>query len=470
MQKALLKFLVFELIERVARFRLLTQAAKEELSLQVPALYQALLREASNLEAFVLEQRSTLNRLFNDSPLHGQGLATNPRTQRDEAVPELLREVYTRLCPPSRLLAHLKNLQVEPETHLFLKDALAGVFSHSKPVGELSVFLVPEGETKPFSGLSANLSAPAILLQPLSILQKSNPLGWLVLCGSAVDSLIASSGVLENLKQELSRIRQKKSGAPSSSLRLPQSTEETMTEELFRHAIHLRLIGPAYYFEVLSQTLLTGGTGLLKTLEPALFFGLNHQNFVHKSLVILHEACERSKVSESESVSFCSSVWSEEALAVIYRAAEKLIPAKWAFNEKQLNRAVQLRDRLGEGILISSSARYDLGEVSDKLRQTGLGSSSNDGPDSLANVSIGSSLPIYEPLSMMTEYPHSPREIVNAGWLHKIDRGPIWLYSLLNEEPEVGFERLCALLQEQDTLLRKSIEVSQIHRVLLGSA
>jgi hypothetical protein len=69
----------------------------------------------------------------------------------------------------------------------------------------------------------------------------------------------------------------------------------------------------------------------------------------------------------------------------------------------------------------------------------------------------------------MTEYPHSPREVVNAGWLHKVERGPVWLYSILNEDREEGFEKVLELLNYQDHLLRKSIEVSEVHRVLLCS-
>jgi hypothetical protein len=71
---------------------------------------------------------------------------------------------------------------------------------------------------------------------------------------------------------------------------------------------------------------------------------------------------------------------------------------------------------------------------------------------------------------MMTEYPHTPREIINAGWLHKMERGPVWLYATLNEEDDAGFNRILEVLDYQDHLLRKSIEVSEVHRVLLCNA
>src|SRR6478609_3095207 len=142
MQKTLLKFLVFELIERIARFRLLTQAAGDELLLQSPNLFEGLLKESAELEGLILEQRSSLNYLLNSGPANGSGMATSPRASRQDLIPSLLQEVYSRLCSPSRVLTHLNNLSVEPETQLFLSDAL---LSQGKNAGELSVFLVAEG-------------------------------------------------------------------------------------------------------------------------------------------------------------------------------------------------------------------------------------------------------------------------------------------------------------------------------------
>jgi|GEM_PF-2100235 len=450
MQKTLLKFLVFELIERIARFRLLTQVAGDELQLQSPKLYEGLLKESAELEGLILEQRNSLNYLLNSSSNNGSGMATNPRSARQDSIPSLLQEVYSRLCSPSRVLTHLNNLKIEPETQLFLNDAL---LSHGKSFGELSVFLVAEGDNQAFNSLSSNLSAPNILIQPLPILQKSNPLGWLSLCETTINNLMSSTGALEALRQEVIRGRAKKAIASA------QHSDEALLEDLFRHAIQLRILGPAYYFEVVAQTLLTGSIAALKQIESALFFGLNHQNFIHKSLLILHEACERSKNADLDTIP----IWQEDTLAIIYRAAEKLIPSKWAFSEKQWERSIQLSERLNQGILVSSSARHSLSDVQEKLIQL-------DFKNGILNSQASSStLDIYEPLSMMTEYPHSPREIVNAGWLHKVERAPIWLYSLLNEEPDKGFKRLGDLLSEQDSLLLKSIEVSEVHRVLLGT-
>jgi hypothetical protein len=218
---------------------------------------------------------------------------------------------------------------------------------------------------------------------------------------------------------------------------------------LLQHAIHLRLLGPAYYFFALSEAFFAQDDDFLQFTEPALFFGLNHQNFTHKSLVILHEACERSKPDLKTALLPLP----EETLAAVYRAVEKAIPTKFAFQDRHMERALPLQERIGRGVLLSSSPLYPVGEVAEKLNKT-------RGREDFS---------IYDPLSMMTEHPHSPREIVNAGWLHKVERGPVWLYSALNEEQGQGFDRVLELLDYQDGLLRKSIEVSEVHRVLLCS-
>jgi len=163
--------------------------------------------------------------------------------------------------------------------------------------------------------------------------------------------------------------------------------------------------------------------------------------------VILHEAAERGKAATEK----MPSTLSGEAMAGLFRTAEKLIPEHFAFQGKHFERAIQLQERLEQGILASSTPLYPVAEVSDTLTEQ------RDSAD----------FSIYGTLSMMTEYPHTPREIVNAGWLHKIERGPVWLYSVLNEDRDAGFPHATTQIDYQDHLLRKSIEISEVHRVLL---
>ncbi len=432
MQKTFLKFIIFELIERIARFRLLLNELADDLRDEAPALFATLQAEATALESSILEKRTTLNGLFND-----QDSAAVKQALPSDLLDSLLKGSYQALCRLTRVLSAYHALQVSPETRLFLKDALPDDLLQK--AGEQSVFLTAEGKSHlPLFG-----SYEGVLIDQLSVLQKNNPLGWLSLSDAYATHLLDSVSSFQTLRSELLKGDRHKSDG--------SSLQEVQLDTLLRHAIHLRLAGPAYYFHALSNAIFQQDDNFLQAMEPALFFGLNHQNLTHKSWVILHEACERSKSSKTRDGDLNASTLPEEFWGAIYRAVEKIIPAKFAFQEKNLDRSLQLQERLSQGILLSSTPHFSVEEVSDVLSET------RQTPE----------FSIYQPLSMMTEYPQSPREIVNAGWLHKVERGPVWLYSVLNEDDNGGFDKLCEVLAAQDNLLCKSIETSEVHRVLL---
>jgi hypothetical protein len=428
MQKTFLKFVVFELVERIVRYRLLLDECDDSLQKSAPGLKQSLRQEADALEERLLSQKVLLNKLFSE------GGAGNSK-QAPAGLEPLIEEIYARLGQISRLLIHLKPLEVESETLLFLKDILPHELI--KEAGEQSVFLSPEGDQE---ALPPHLLSN-VLVDTVSVLQKNNPLGWVGLTQGFSRHLLENASSLEALKLELLKSEKKKQHA---------GVTEALVESLLRHAVSLRLVGPAYYFHALSEAVFARDEAFLHFVEPALFYGLNHQNFTHKSLVIMHEACERSKPAQ-ESDSATAPPLAEEVLAQVFRTIEKLIPVKYAFQEKHMERAIYLQERLSQGVMLSSSPMYPVEEVSEVLEST------RDRED----------FSIYAPLSMLTEYPHTTREIVNAGWLHKMERGPVWLYTILNEPHPQGFLKVSDLLSYQDHLLRKSIEVSEVHRVLL---
>lgn len=421
MQKTFLKFVMFELVERIARFRLLLNECADDLHESAPGLKRSLNEEAGQLEERLLSQRNQLNKLFVENNNGKQSLFN---------LDPVIEESYGRLCELSRVLLHLKQIDLSPETYLFLKDALPADLT--KGVGEQSVLLTAEGDGHPVrSGLLSK-----VLVDVLPVLQKNNPLAWVSLTRSYARHLLENASTLEALKLELVK---------SDKLKLDEAT----VESLLVHALNLRLQGPAYYFQALAEAVLNKDESYLPVVEPALFFGLNHQNFTHKNLVIMHEACEKAR-PEGKDV---PPSLTEDVLTDLFHKVEKLIPAKAAFNEKNLERAIALQERLGQGVLLSSTPLYPVGEVAETLER-----------DRKTEA-----FSIYGPLGMMTEYPHSPREIVNAGWLHKVERGPVWLYSILNEERSEGFEKVLDILDYQDHLLRKSIETSEVHRVLIST-
>ncbi|HEY9685765.1 MAG TPA: hypothetical protein V6C52_02190 [Coleofasciculaceae cyanobacterium] len=418
MQKTFLKFVMFELVERIARFQLLLNECADALHETAPGLKHALEQEARQLEDQLLAHKTQLNRLFSEG------------NSGKHSIEPVLGESYARLCGLSQMLKHLRQLELAPETYLFLKDALPADLL--KNAGEQSILLVAEGEGNPvLPGL-----LPKVLVDSLSILQKNNPLAWVGLTRSYTRHLLGSASSLETLKQDLLKAGKKQAIAGY----------DATIDSLLMHALNLRLLGPAYYFYSLVDAVISRDEHFLQLIEPALFFGLNHQNFTHKSLVIMHEASERARPESANT----PAPLAEDVLTNLFHKVEKVIPAKAAFQAKHLERAILLQERLNQGVLLSSTPMFPVGEVA----------------ETLGRKREEENFSIYEPLGMMTEYPHSPREIVNAGWLHKVERGPVWLYSVFNEERNDGFERLLEILTYQDHLLRKSIETSEVHRVL----
>jgi hypothetical protein len=417
--------MIFELIERITRFKaLLYHYPGEFHNTSQATLLSHLNDEVLLLEKQFFSQHALLLQIQEDSS------KLKPEQLFHHLVP-VMEALYFRLCKLTQLLVHQQLFRVHPETQMFMAAALPyGLYPCQ---GEPSVFLLPEGDN--LSRLASEF--PDVMMDALSILQRNNPLGWMGLAESFTNKLLANNPVVEELIQDIYKLEKEKLSRVSIAVAL---------KAFLPHALQLRLLGPSYYFHSLSEGCFTQNTALLHTVEPVLFFGLNHQNFTHKSFVLLHEACERSKLILKPHSSVPG--LSDDALTRLFAASEKLIPEKHAFQDKHFQRALKLQGRMNEGLLISSTPVYPLQEVAENLRNT-----------------IGqSNFSIYTPLAMMTEYPHNPREILNAGWLYKMEQLSFWFYTVLNDNHLDG---LRDTLDEQDHRLRKSIEVSEVHNMLL---
>ncbi len=414
MQKTFLKLLTFEYVERLARFESLLQEGVNTSESITPKLTDALRAELAQLKQGLVEQKPVLNQLFSDAPLIN-----------DKLIPSLEAGVFEpnrKLQELTRLLYQLYPAKAMAESYLFTKDALPVELIDQ----ERSVILEAELSQPP----SVGTPLEDVLLLQLPLLQKNNPLGWVGLVYPFALKIAQKALASESAEQQA----------------------------LAAHAFSLRLAGPAYYFQTVTQAMLTKDTAFFQQVESVLFYGLNHLNFVNKSLVIVHEAIEKAQSLLGGTPG--GRALDEAQLSKLYQTVESTIPTRLAFTDRHFEQALQLKDRLSEGVLPSSSPVYTIVDVNEKLqaaRQAG-------------------DVPIYDLLGMMTEHPHSPREIVNAGWIHKIERAPVWLYSTLFEteqpDPDKGqsrFQRTQELLGIQDHLLQKAIETSEIHRVLLCS-
>jgi hypothetical protein len=431
MYRTLLKLLIFEVVEKVARMEGLLHDLEQGADTAPSAFVHSLRGKLKHIKESILAEKAFLSLLFAEKTAKEKEFA--------EKLALVLEGPYQQLCDLSKLLAYYTPGTVIPETHLFLKDVMPKDFDSSE--ARQVVLFHPEGEA-----VSPNTYAlENVLLEPLSLLHKHNPLGWVGLAQGYLNQLYETTSTLESLRVQM---------------RGPQS-KEAVLRPLITHAMALRLMGPAYYYYSVIEALLRQDRDFLVSLEPALFIGLNHFNFTDKSLVILHEAIEKfvettapEPSEEGNPVSVLT--FEEDQVGAVLRAVEKVIPDKHAFTEKHFQRSLQLQERLGRDVLLSSMTMYTPEDVYESL-------TSQQNEPRLS----GEPFPIYDMLGMVTETPNTPREIINAGWVHKMERGPVWLYNTLNSTKLEGFERLTELVSSQDHLLIKSIETSEVHRVLL---
>ncbi len=443
MQKTLLKMLTYELIERVARFDHLLSGLTQECDSTSVALLGGMQERLNDIKKDILAEKKFLLRMFDEKSVKAKDFQTN--------LPGMLeRAVYTPYEALSELsgwlpsLSALPSMSMEPEVSMLMNEVMPERLF--RDMGQRSVVFQPEPmSTRPYVH-----GFESVLLEVVPYLQRRNPLGWL--------------GVMETYSEKLTETE-----SAFKSLRTKGKgllAEDVFFLPLVKSSVTLRLLGPAYYYYAVADALLQRDVVFLEKIEPALFYGLNYFNFVDKSLVILHEAAEKSRELFDFSAGAHSGerLFQEAEVASVLKAVEKTIPESRAFTEKHFKRALALQERLNRGTLISASGLYPTDEIIEGLNQL------LEPENTSEKVEKAGSRTVYDMLTLVGESPNTPREIINAGWIHKLERSPLWLYDSLSSEknePYAGFDRLAQRLSASDHLLLKSIETSEIHRVLL---
>jgi hypothetical protein len=432
MYKTLLKYLLFEVMEKWVRLgRLLHEEALA--SETTPAsFFEGLKKEVVTAQKALLNEKAAILNLYSDKPATAKELSS---------LAAHIYASYQELSDLTQGVLPYLNGHPIAETNIFLKE----VYTH---LGDKAFKSLPAVHFHPETQLPEaflNRAQQNILaIESLSLLHQQNPMGWVCLTQQLSKSLFSSHTAFQDLRGKLK-------GALS---------QVEFYEPLACHVISLRLLGPAYYYAAVLEALLKQDYLFLKVLEPALFQAVHHFNFSDKSLVFLHEATEKSHEFFANSPSATSLLEKDgaESLGQLFRSIEKVLPQKTAFNDKQFEKSQQLQQRLAEETLLSGANLYHEEVIRDALASKLTAKAIEEG-----------TVPIYELLSMVTETPNSPREILNAGWLHKLERAPIWLYNTLNlSSDEEGLAKLKDLISRQDHLLIKSIETSEVHRVLLS--
>ena len=195
MQKTFLKFLTYELVERLARFEAIldefegqpsgTQAAP--LNKLSPALLAHFRREIEAIKAKVAGDKSFINPLFGDEPA-AESKALGAQLER------CVYEPYAALCGLSDRLQRLYKGLPSDEIYLFLKEALPEKFIQQREQDcQLTVVLDAEGD----NAVCTDWDLDGVLVPSLSILQKDNPLSWVTLNRTFARQLFRESALIQ---------------------------------------------------------------------------------------------------------------------------------------------------------------------------------------------------------------------------------------------------------------------------------
>lgn len=422
MNKIILKRLVVDLAETLLRVELELDRLEPAIKPNQGAYFKAVRNQYMPIREDFFALKKVIVSLFLEDTLD-EVVAEDLFINRLPLIREAIGPVITGL---SRLQA--KTLQ--PETGLFLNSLRLSRLLPDGP--EIFSYVQPE----PNLGLSLpEITDEHVVLAPLGLLSVDSPLAWGTLIRGFARYYVQQTLQLQNLLDEI-HVEEPKS-------------------DLIAPLIGLRLIGPSYYVSFVLNALNQQCARGIQLIEPLLFQALNRFGLIHKDLVILHQSLDKVKALPAFALSEVDAALSLDSIGdALLKAVEKVIPERLAFTEKSLLRSQLLQERLEQGVLIAAvpilSNPVQLHEDLEAL---------------LADDSEEQS--IYPLLHQIAESPASPRDIINAGALYKLEQSPDWLAELVQSNAiEVEWQQLRDRIQRLDTLLLKSIEVSEVHRIL----
>lgn len=416
MNKTLLKRLLFELLEELVHLEMKLQALDHQAPISA-APYNRLLRvRLAEIKEYVWRFNGQFEQLYQEQPL-------------EEAVAEqLLSEVFPHIRKEVDLVANamfqLKPEQVLPETELYLTSLQLDKLLPDAP----PLFVIPGSE----SGNDPELiPTDTVLVEMLAKLDTENPLRWVSLVEGFTRYFCSQTVQVTSLLE---------------TLPIPEPKIDVIAPLL-----NLRLLGPGYYSNYVLNAYQQKDVVALWGVEPVLFQELNRFGLINKDLVILHQSIERCRQHDSlkEPKALTRALNNDNTADEILKVVEKVVPERLAFTEKSMIRSQLLEERLEQGMLISAVPML---------------SSPAQLRDDLANLETAGS--IYPLLGQLSESPASPREIINAGWLYKLDQSATWQQQALQAPMQEGWELVRQRVGYLNNLLLKSIEISEVHRVL----
>lgn len=417
MNKVLLKRLLFELLEEIVRLESQLQSLESAAQAGVLPYLKALASALEMAKNQLMQHQEDFVSLYLDTPIDeevGGELFDGPITRTRREMNRLSKGLY-----------RLKRGQILPETELFLSSLNLDKLLPDAP----RLVILPAQDHRDRDPL---LDTESMLLEYLPVLSEETPLRWVGLLESFSRLFCRETVLLTSLME---------------NLKLPEPKEAILAPLL-----NLRILGPCYYPYYVLNAFERLDAMALWVVEPILFQELNRFGLVNKDLVILHQGIERARQHRSldEPKELTRILGNNDELwDNILKDVEKAIPERLAFTEKLFIRSQIIEDRLSNGVLIGAIPML---------------SSPAQLRDDLKNLDEENT--IYSILQQLQESPASPREIINTGWLHKLDCSFGWLQTFLSMDPKSGWEFIRQTVLELDANMLKSIETSEVHRVL----
>jgi hypothetical protein len=312
----------------------------------------------------------------------------------------------------------------------------------------------------------ANRSTPAVFLPKI---ERDNPLNWGILaheCGH-----VDSDRILTALDD--------KGVIPRSASDDDRDTLRKWGEEFFCDLFATKILGPAYLACFSTFALVAAGTGTTESWSET-----HPSDFVRIS--VIKEVLDRANLSVGLGQTLCQQadlgslyefliyerakldrlhigrgeaapleIELEDFVDVIGDVVDEVLDLRQDGDPLRFDRVPNLADRLQKGIPIGSYATYGEEEKKRLLEEY----ASKSGANHLEGGFRAS----------IKEAPTSISEILNAGWLHKVQNVFPLLANILIENEGSMVDRIREVSDELarlDSLLIKSIEVSELHRML----
>ncbi len=382
--------------------------------------------------------------------------------------------------------SYLPILKTRSETYIFLKNLLQQIIQiKTEPAIVLTDIYNYEERNITQSLKEKNIIKDGKIAEQIIIglpkTEKDNPLMWTILVHEIGHDLA------ENYLNISSRVI--KEGIIDKKIDYSHQTIlKNWAKEIISDILSIRVIGPSYLYSFIFYNLLISDLDAFSNTHPSpncrieiMLSALEQEKFELKQVkslyYIIRQRQKKSKsfISVADSCSECGAKIDpiseiEEIKKEFYQLVSLSIKIIDEIKIKEytpdnLVNCEKLVDNLNNSIPISSSRKMNNKKLNDSLkiftaqRFFGLLDDKNKN--------------IYSLLEQFEEKPNSISDIINAGWLHKINNSYSEFIKLFFENDEIGnhtfdekYENYKKFLNQNDELLLKSFEIADMHLLL----